>query len=113
VNASCAIEAVDSECKTALHHACIVGFPNVIKILAEADVDLNARDTKGWGGLHYAVQGRGEHLVQELLLAKADANALNTDARSPLDMARRIGSREIVSLLHNAGGYRKACCGRV
>merc|ERR1712112_470181 len=39
--------------------------------------------------------------------------ALNTDARSPLDMARRIGSREIVSLLHNAGGYRKACCGRV
>ncbi|KPP61067.1 Ankyrin repeat domain-containing protein 22-like [Scleropages formosus] len=72
---------------------------NLMKLILNSNVEINAVDCKGNTALHYACQRKSDHLVSLLLDKNADISITNADNETPLDIARRLKFKNIVTIL--------------
>jgi ankyrin repeat protein len=75
----------------------------MIRLLARAGADINARSGDGSTPLHDAVYGKCLPMVKQLVEMGADVNARNDRGESPLYMAHRWDSPEIRDYLRSCG----------
>jgi len=61
---------------------------------------LNQSDSLGNTLLHYAIQSDQLPIAKLLLLHGADPNQLNTEGKSPLDLARQMEMQNLIDLIH-------------
>ena len=99
------VNARDADGLTALHHAFINEYMQVIEaLLSFEDIDVNVRDTKGFTALHHAVLlkdiNTATDTVERLLAnAKIKVNIRRNDGRTPAQLARDIGRFQITKLI--------------
>jgi ankyrin repeat protein len=103
-----AVNAIDSDGKTPLHYAAILGKNEAIDELKRLGADLNAKDKLGNTPLHYAA--REDHIESTKTLKKlgADVNAVNKLGNTPLHIATLEGHTESAKLLLGSGAHVKA-----
>lgn len=102
-------EPVHTGMRTAIHEAAVRGHAAVIRALAAAGADVNARASsleypaaRSFTALHLAAQGGDEETVRALLELGADPS-LKGEGELPLHTAAREGRPEIVRLLLDGG----------
>ena len=78
----------------------------VIAVL-QAGANTAHRDLNKWTPLHWAAYNGHPAIVDALVQARADVNAVNGDGDTPLDLAKYFGWSEVASLLEAAGGRGK------
>ena len=90
---------------TALHYAAIFGPVAVVRDLLKAGAKVNAKDSRGFAALTFAVAADHAHpeSVRALIEAGADVNASAKTGETPLDWAGKFGDPEIIAALKNAG----------
>lgn len=78
------------------------GTPQEVRQALAGEVDLSARDDKGWTALDWAA-GRGdEAIVRALVEAGADALAAGEDQRTAYQIALAAGHKEAALVLREA-----------
>ncbi|KAI4372907.1 hypothetical protein MLD38_011088 [Melastoma candidum] len=88
---------------TALHAAAIKGYEEVVRLLVDAGIPIDARDNEGHTPLHLATVRGDTRTVQALVDRRADVNARSKGGVSPLDMATAMGIEEISEILVKRG----------
>ena len=88
---------------TALQATSVSGQTKIVRLLLEANVDVNAKDTEGEASLQTAVNGKQIQVVEQLLSAGADVNATGGSCGGALAAALNIGQDEIAELLIKLG----------
>ncbi len=102
------IKAVDSQRRTALHHAAINGNVEAVKILLVAKARIDSRDEDGCSPLHLAAEKGHLPVVQLLLEKRADPNLRNNQGYSPLFIAMEGNHSQVAESLREAGGLASA-----
>jgi ankyrin repeat protein len=91
---------------TPLHAALFGRRIETAKLLIERGADVTIRrggsgwPRSGWTALHYAAGFGFVDLVEPLLNAGADPEALDDEGRTPMEIADEAGQAEIVEMLH-------------
>ena len=80
---------------TALHVAAAKGYMNVMSVLLQAEVDINARDNDGWTPLHAAAHWCQEEACKALVEQMCDMDIKNNAGQAAIDVA----DGDIVKLL--------------
>ena len=99
------VNARDADGLTALHHAFINEYTQVVEaLLSFEDIDVNVRGDKGHTALHHAVLlkdiNTATDTVERLLAnAKIKVNIRRNDGRTPAQLARDIGRFQITKLI--------------
>ena len=93
---------------TPLHFAAFFGHPEAARLLIERGADLEARSTNrefapNAAPLHSAVAARQRDVIELLLDAGADVNAVQHQGYTPLLEAAQSGDSELVELLLERG----------
>jgi len=98
------IDAVDSSMKaTALHAAAYLRHPKVMKILIEYGINIDAQGPyNGYTALHDAVWQNNVEGVKLLVNAGARLDIKGNKGNTPLDLAKKSGRKEIVTILFGA-----------
>lgn len=81
------------------------GIASEVKLLLDADVDVNTQDADGMTALHWAAMKGYTEIVGMLIDYKADINAQNSKGSTPLMFAIEHGYQEIVFLLIQAHAH--------
>lgn len=106
------INACDREGRTALHHACSYGNPNIIRRLIKVDgVDINCK-TKNLTAqtpLHICVEKKRRHACMAMLNAKADVFIQDANGFNPAQLAI-VNNNPLVDLLLPLTGDRINDC---
>ncbi|KAL1637063.1 hypothetical protein SLS56_000719 [Neofusicoccum ribis] len=89
--------------KTVLHGAVLGGSTEILELLLEKDININAADADGITALHEAVYRGQSPLVDALLRAKADPNACDNKGDSPIICAVRCRHAHLIKPLISAG----------
>ncbi len=90
--------------ETPLHMACFSGNLETVKIIATAkEVDIDAKEIRGYTPLHYAAYYGYPLIVDYLLSKKAEINATAKDGKTPLDLAKVSKKNDVVKLLKEKG----------
>jgi ankyrin repeat protein len=104
------VNAKDDDGKTALHIAANWGKVDIAALLIAKGADVNARDSDCWTPLHWAAFEATADAMDLLLSAGADRNAvscpsggLSSPVETPLDVARRFRSPDVVAYLKSRG----------
>jgi len=74
---------------------------DLLKLLAENNADLNAKNMLGLAACHYAARDGLDMHLQLLIDYKADLQITNLQGFTPLDIAKQNGRGEIVSMLQD------------
>ena len=82
-----------------IHVAAQNGNSNIIQMLINHGVGVNARDSSGRTALHTAVHNRHDGAVRVLLQNEADVHACDREGDTPLSLAVKIGFEDAVQLL--------------
>ena len=97
---------------TPLHSAAYYRDLEMVQVLLDYRVDVNARSVNGYTPLNYALMGRykdqGPGVVRLLLDRGADPNLPKKDGSTPLHRASQLGEIEIVRLLVKHGASVEA-----
>ena len=99
------LNARDADGMTALHHAFINEYMQVVEaLLSFEDIDVNVRGAKGFTALHHAVLlndlDRATEVVERLLEhPKIRVNIRRNDGRTPAQLARDIGRFQFTKLI--------------
>lgn len=89
------------------HSAVREGHKDIVQLFLDSKWDLNSRNNNQETPLHVAAYS--SLLIVELLLkAGANVDAIDEDGETPLSFAARMGSAEIVKALLNAGANIEA-----
>ena len=100
------LEAVDGWGYTPLQCAAYSEFPELLSLLVQARVNLDARSNVGTTALHRAARvsdKRAEDCVDILLAGGASVNARDSSGETPLDVALSHHCRRVWPLLLRAG----------
>ncbi|KAI6189373.1 Ankyrin [Aphelenchoides bicaudatus] len=87
---------------TALHLAAEYGDSEMVKLLVEAGIELEATDYFGRTSLHFAVMSNSYENAKILIANGANVNSQGGCENTPLHYAVRIGSSKLVRLLVEA-----------
>ncbi|XP_014013760.1 ankyrin repeat domain-containing protein 22 isoform X3 [Salmo salar] len=71
----------------------------LMNLVLSTKVEVDAVDYQGNTGLHYVCQRKSHRLVPLLLEKKADISIKNKEDETPLDIARRLQFKKIVTML--------------
>lgn len=99
------VNAVNADGETPLMLAAIRGSLPAVKALVKRGADINR---KGWTPLHYACSGPDNGVAEFLIAQGAELNARSDNGTTPLMMAARYGSGDLVPLLLKAGAEPRA-----
>jgi ankyrin repeat protein len=99
------VNVVDGDSRTAFMYACILGNIGAVKLLLEANVDVNVVKVCGGNALMYACINGETEVVKLLLEANADVNIVDGWGMTALKIAEQNGHTEIVELLNNHNNY--------
>ncbi|XP_075389555.1 ankyrin repeat domain-containing protein 22 [Tenrec ecaudatus] len=72
---------------------------NLVRMLLDAGVEVNAADCYGCTALHYACEMKNQTVIPLLLEAQADPTMKNKHGESSLDIARRLKFSQIELML--------------
>jgi len=89
---------------TPLHSASSSDHVAIARLLLEAGVDPNARQSGGWTPLHSAAHNGNTELVDLLLDHGADPTAVNDDGATVLALADEQGDADTIALIRQALG---------
>ena len=92
----------------ALHEASKLGDLQGVKMLIEAEEDINLVDYRGWRPIHYAAKEGHKDIVEYLVENGADIHAKNNDGDRPIDCAVRGGHEGTIIYLVKKGAYEKS-----
>lgn len=94
------LNAVDTQCRTALHIAALEGHVEAIQFLVSVGADVDATDREGWTPLHFAAEGGHlpavERLVGHAVFAKY---AVNRDGKTAFGLAVERGNSHLYDAL--------------
>ena len=85
---------------TPLHRAAFWGYTEIVELLINNEVDVNAKDDYGCTPLHDAAEYSHLEITQMLIGRGPDMNALDNNGDTPRDLA----SGKIADLLRKHGG---------
>ena len=88
---------------TPFYRAARGGSIKVLQLLYEAGSDVNAPTWDGWIPLMEAVSWSNHDVLELLLSWGADPYYWNTRGESAIDQAKRIGYKDVVTILEEAG----------
>jgi len=92
---------------TTLHLAARNGNVDILHLLVENGVDLDAEDDHGWSALHFAANDGHLPFVEELISRyHVDINARMNDGQTALSLARNhfFPHRTVITFLRANGG---------
>lgn len=96
-----------SDGATPLHYAVYLGNAEIVKELLKHNAQVNALDKEGYTPLHVAFSSEASlqiKVIQELIAAGVDVNAITNDNKTVLDLAlRRNADEDIIALLKKHG----------
>lgn len=95
------VQVVDEWGKNAFMYACMKGNTESVKLLLEADADVNVVDRYGCNAFMYACMNGKTEVVKLLLKENADVNVVDELGRTPLNIAEQYHRTTIVELLNN------------
>jgi ankyrin repeat protein/tetratricopeptide (TPR) repeat protein len=96
--------AAGADMGSALMEATALGQTEIVDMLINKDVDVNARAKGENTALHFAVMESHREVVELLIAAGADIDASNKSGRTPLHLAAFLsGDASIVEMLVTAG----------
>lgn len=99
-------DLIDPKGNTALHAAAKTGDTNLIKYMAGLDIDLNARNRKGYTALHYVLE-KGLHNASRFLINKGTDLSLPTfDIDKALELAVAANDSYAINQLQLAASKR-------
>ena len=85
---------------TPLHRAAFWGYKEIVELLINNEVDVNAKDDYGCTPLHDAAEYSHLEIAEMLIGRGPDMNALDNNGDTPLDLA----SGKTADLLRKHGG---------
>ena len=85
---------------TPLHRAAFWGYTEVVELLINNEVDVNAKDKYGCTPLHDAAEYSHLKIAEMLINRAPDMNALDNNGDTPLDLA----NGETADLIRKHGG---------
>ena len=85
---------------TPLHRAAFWGYTEVVELLINNEVDVNAKDKYGCTPLHDAAEYSHLEIAEMLINRAPDMNALDNNGDTPLDLA----NGETADLIRKHGG---------
>ena len=85
---------------TPLHRAAFWGYKEIVELLINNEVDVNAKDDYGCTPLHDAAEYSHFEIAEMLIGRGPDMNALDNNGDTPLDLA----SGKTADLLRKHGG---------
>ena len=94
-------DSVELQGTTALHCAAWAGHQEVLCLLLAAAAKISP-ESDGCTPLHCAASMGHHQIVRSLLEALADASLVDSQGRSPMDMAKLVGHRELLELFNEA-----------
>ncbi|KAF4725842.1 protein kinase kinase kinase, partial [Perkinsus olseni] len=96
--------AADRDSKSVLHIAASLGRDELIPMILEYGVDVNARDKDGWTPLHHAAFVNQFDAIVALLKCGGDVHRQNNHGRTPVHIAAEWENLEVLETLLEAGG---------
>jgi ankyrin repeat protein len=107
VNAGADVNMADNWGRTSLHRAAEIGRVEVVQAFLHLGASLNKADNEGWTPLYAAAWWGRTEVVRAFLDAGVDLETRRFPrGKSPLDVAKEKGYREIVFLLEHAHDLR-------
>lgn len=97
------IDHSDEHGFTALHHAALSGFEDVVQMLVDEGCDINASSLYHGTPLHLAALKARGNVVRVLLRNRADVSVTSLLAGQPLHCAALGGDRVIATMLIDSG----------
>ena len=85
---------------TPLHRAAFWGYTEVVELLINNEVDVNAKDKYGCTPLHDAAEYSHLEIAEMLINRAPDMNAMDNNGDTPLDLA----NGETADLIRKHGG---------
>ena len=85
---------------TPLHRAAFWGYTEVVELLINNEVDVNAKDKYGCTPLHDAAEYSHFEIAEMLINRAPDMNAMDNNGDTPLDLA----NGETADLIRKHGG---------
>jgi len=85
---------------TPLHRAAFWGYTEIVELLINNEVDVNAKDKYGCTPLHDAAEYSHLEIAEMLINRAPDMNALDNNGDTPLDLA----NGETANLIRKHGG---------
>lgn len=95
-------DTIDRYGKTAMIHACELGYAECAKILLEHKADPNFPGRDGRLPIHALATGKNPAMVQQLVDAGAHLTAKDAKGQTALDLARKAGNAQMVAALETA-----------
>ncbi|OCT70596.1 MIB E3 ubiquitin protein ligase 2 S homeolog isoform X1 [Xenopus laevis] len=92
---------IKNQGRTALQVASHLGYMEVVKVLLQANANIDLRDDEGDTALHYAAYGNQAGVVRVLLSKGANTELLNNAKCTALYIAVNKGFTEVVQVLCN------------
>lgn len=92
----------------AMHKACDARRFALIDLLLKHDAEVNFKDRSGNTVLHIAISQSDIDLVNRLIAARADVNALNNANQTPLDYNKQYPGRKVTASLRKANALTGA-----
>jgi len=82
--------------RTALHHACSLGFENIVEALLDAGAWIEAQDKSGFKAIHFAAHGNHFKVVQLLEKFGADMSSSSYSGKMPLALTTNPDIKDLL-----------------